>query len=291
MPSPRELIADWLARRLDDRGRAWLDEVLAKVEGGDDKALYVALGLTPRKLGKADLGLSADDLLAAQEARPGWDPRGWSVDQLARVRLLLAAASADPDRFPELLETLANTADVGELVALYQGLPLYPHPGRYVARAGEGARSNMKALYEAVAHRNPYPREYFDELAWNHMVLKALFIGSTLAPIQGLDERANLDLARMLADFAHERWAAGRDVSPELWRCVGPFAHGRLLDDLDAALDRGDAGGAAGAALALYERGDDAAKAVLTKAPALAAAVERGELSWENQGGRNDPAS
>ena len=91
----------------------------------------------------------------------------------------------------------------------------------------------MKPVFEAVAHRSPYPREIFDESAWNQMVLKALFIGSELAPIQGLDERANPDLAGVLLDYAHERWAAGRWVSPELWRCVGPFAHGRALKDLE----------------------------------------------------------
>jgi hypothetical protein len=70
-------------------------------------------------------------------------------------------------------------------------------------------------------------------------VLKALFIGSKLDPIQGLDERANPDLAAMLIDYAHERWAAGRPVSPELWRCVGPFADERALDALAHVLDTG----------------------------------------------------
>jgi len=284
MATPRELLTDWLSTRLAPEGRDWLTDTRSRVAAGDDKALYVALGLVPRRLGKADLAPAADELSAADAARPGWDPRGWSVDQAARVLLLLTAAEAKGADFPALLETLANTADVGELVAIYQGLPLYPEPPRHVARAGEGARSNMRAVFEAVAHRNPYPRERFDELAWNHMVLKALFIGSRLAPIQGLDARADPELARMLCDFAHERWAAGRDVSPELWRCVGPFAAGPMLDDLARALDMGAAGGAAGAALALADRGDDAARSVLARAPDLARAVERGTLSWESLG-------
>jgi hypothetical protein len=33
------------------------------------------------------------------------------------------------------------------------------------------------------------------------MILKALFIGSALAPVQGLDERNNPRLAAMLFDF------------------------------------------------------------------------------------------
>ncbi len=36
---------------------------------------------------------------------------------------------------------------------------LYPDQPRYVLRAAEGVRTNMKAVFEAVAHRNPYPSE------------------------------------------------------------------------------------------------------------------------------------
>jgi hypothetical protein len=102
-----------------------------------------------------------------------------------------------------------------------------------------------------VAHASPYPGEHFDEPAWNQMVLKALFIGSRLAPIQGLDRRANPTLARMLCDYAHERWSAGRRVSPELWRCVGPFADEAARRDLAHALRQGDAAEQAAARAAL----------------------------------------
>ena len=60
------------------------------------------------------------------------------------------AAARDEDGFPAKLEQLCNTADVRELIAFYQGLPLYPNQKAYVARAGEGARTKMKAVFEAV---------------------------------------------------------------------------------------------------------------------------------------------
>ncbi len=93
----------------------------------------------------------------------------------------------------------------------------------------------MKPVFEAVAHRNPYPSETFTEDAWNQMVVKAFFMGSTLWPIQGLDERANPRLARMLVGLAQERWAAQRPVSGELWRCVVPHADSECI----AALTHG----------------------------------------------------
>jgi len=132
-------------------------------------------------------------------------------------------------------------------------------------RAREGVRSAMTPVFEAVAHRNPYPRDMFDEDGWNHMVLKALFIGSTLDPIQGLDARANADLAVMLVDYAHERWAAGRPVSPELWRCVGPFADARALDALGHVLDTGEPRERLAAALALRACPDPQARETLAR--------------------------
>jgi hypothetical protein len=64
------------------------------------------------------------------------------------------------------------------------------------------------------------------------MVVKAFFIGSTLWPIQGLDERANPRLARMLIGLAQERWAAQRPVSGEVWRCVAPHADSECIGAL-----------------------------------------------------------
>jgi hypothetical protein len=113
------------------------------------------------------------------------------------------------------------------------------------------------------------------------MVLKALFVGSALWPIVGLDRRANAELARMLSDYAHERWSAGRPVSPELWRCVGPHATGTLLKDLERVLKEGTDPERRAAALALRASPDSAASVLLQRDPALAKAVAGGELTWE----------
>jgi hypothetical protein len=278
--TPRELLHRWLDRQLPDPDSAWLREQLGKLSGEvRDRDLYLALGLAPRRLGKVDLDLSDADLEAAERARPGWDPRGWSVDQAARILILLHAGGAGA-QFATRFAQLCRTADVAEAIALYRGVPLYPAPELLEAQAAEGTRTNMRAVFEAVAHRSPYPKEQFAENRWNHMVLKALFVGSTLHPIQGLDARANPTLARMLCDYAHERWAAGRPVSPELWRCVGPWADAEALADLQRVLATGDATERSAAALALAACPDPKASEVLAAAPDLALAIERGDLSW-----------
>ena len=88
--------------------------------------------------------------------------------------------------------------------------PLLPYPEHFIDLAIDGLRSNITSVFNAIALHNPYPADYFAEAAWNQMVLKAVFVDSPLSHIQGLDARANDKLARMLGDYAHERWAAGR---------------------------------------------------------------------------------
>ncbi|MFO1152642.1 MAG: EboA domain-containing protein [Rhodospirillales bacterium] len=275
------VLRGWVTRQGTVDAVAWLSATADRIAAGDEtgeRALFVALGLVPRRLGKADLALTADDLAAADAARPGWDPRGWSLDQAGRLLLLLARA-ARPG-FTSVLEQLFVTADVSELVTFYRGLPLYPDPAAHVARAEEGARSNMKAVFEAVAQRNPYPAERFSEAAWNHLVLKALFVESTLDPIQGLDARQNPELARMLCDYAHERWAAGRKVSWELWRCVGRFADEAAIADLARVLASADAHERAAAALALAASPRADARALLDAAGDLGRDARAGRLGW-----------
>jgi hypothetical protein len=196
--------------------------------------------------------------------------------------LLLLSAKASPDQFRGWLDQLCQTADVGELVAFYRGLPLYPDPAQHRLRAAEGVRSNMKAVFEAVAHRNPYPAEELSEGAWNQMVLKALFVGSALGPIQGLDQRSNPTLMRMLCDYAHERWAAKRPISPELWRCVGRHADEAALADLKHVMDTGTPPERQAAALALADSPAPAARDVLERDAELGSAIASGKITWNS---------
>jgi hypothetical protein len=117
------------------------------------------------------------------------------------------------------------------------------------------------------------------------MVLKTLFIGSTLHPIVGLERRANPVLARMLCDYAHERWAAGRPISPELWRCVGPHARGDMLRDLARVLEKGTDPERKAAALALADSPDPAASGLLSAYPELSIAVKEHKVSWQTLAG------
>jgi len=275
-----ELLHGWLARRLGDEALAWLDGQARMIaEEPDMRGLTTAIGLAPRRLGKAPLALDSKENAEAERVRPGLDARCWTLDQTARIYLMLVSGTADSGGFPARLDRIFRSGEIGEQIALLRGLPLYPRPTDIVPTAGEGIRSAMQPIFEAVVHDSPYPAEQFSEATWNQMVVKTLFIGSTLAPIEGLDERRNADLARMLVDYAHERWAAGRTVSPELWRCVGPFAE-IYLDELIKVFESPVEAERRAGALALSECPTPEALVILESAPQLWREIRNGTLSW-----------
>jgi hypothetical protein len=272
----------WISERTDPRGIAWFRGAVDDVaKAADERPLSVAIGLAPRRLGKADLALPASDLARAEALRPGLDLSDWSIDQLARVALMAGSHGGNDAAFAARFDAFCTTAEINELIALCRGLPLYPNGASIEPRAREAVRSGMKPVFEAVAHRNPYPRETFAEDAWNQMVVKAFFIGSSLWPIQGLDQRANPRLARMLVGLAQERWAAERPVSGELWRCVVPHADAEGV----AALTRGwNAGNERDRlAIALASRGAPHVHGLPAENLAeLQAALESEKIEWRN---------
>jgi hypothetical protein len=278
---PSELLGQWLVARLPEGAAEWLSNGVDRSGIGiADRDLYLLMSLVSRHVGKAPLALTDAELDAAAASRPGWNPANWTLEQSARVYLLLAS-TPDAADFGRRLDRLCSAADIGELVAFYRGLPLYPDQPRYALRAAEGVRSNMRVVFEAVAHCNPYPAEQLDEPAWNQLVLKALFVGSPLNPIVGLDARRNPTLALMLRDYAHERWAASRPVSPELWRCIGPFASGPVLDDFARLFERGNADEQQAAVLALSEATDPEAARLLAAHASVAVLGNDATMIWK----------
>ena len=226
IPQAIELLSAWLKTRLPIDAFAWFDNELRGLQTQPEQARWFkALGMAPRKLGKADLQPSQVELQAAQTLRQGLDPTEWSVDQTARIAFTLAFYQGDEAGFVQHVAMLIDTSEINELLAIFRGFALFPHPQASEPKAREAIRSTMRPVYEAMSHRNPYPFEFFDEAAWNQMIVKAFFLDSSIWQIQGVDERYNADLSEILISLVQERWAAGRFIAPEIWRCAVPHAN------------------------------------------------------------------
>jgi hypothetical protein len=165
----------------------WLDDAVARVstEPSAVGRLFPAAG---RKCGRKPVA------------------SGWTADEAARA-VLLGALPAD--RVAAEAREVYRYGDAAEKRAVLKALPLLPIGGDGVDLLHDAIRTNDTRLVAAAL--GPYAA-HLDPPAWRQAVLKCVFMGVPLAVVDGLDERADAELAGMLASFAEERRAAGRDV-------------------------------------------------------------------------------
>jgi len=227
-----------IQEQVNESGLNWIDQQKAKF--GDPfqlRLLYMAFSAVPRFIDKDEVHLAEEQLAEADRLRKGFQPKRWNKVQWVRTYLLLMLPYENADAYITALTNLFESADMDEQVALYGALAILPHPNLLISRAADGIRTNITAVFDAIALHNPFPKDFLDREAWNQMILKAVFMQRPLYRIYGSDERVNPDLARMLIDFAHERWAAGRSVWPELWRFVAPFIDKNYISDIKRAVE------------------------------------------------------
>lgn len=209
-------LENFLTQQITDESLTWLINIkkLCSLEIPDQLCI-TTFSTIPRYFDKKIL---SSDLINIDSENTL--PKNWSLTQIARAFFILLLAQHQPENLKRILDKLFFCAGQEELIALYQMLFLLPDPMQFCERAIEGVRSNMATVFNAVALNNSYPANFFNQNAWNQLVLKALFIDSEIQQIIGLKERANPVLAQMLSDYAKERSSAGRFVKTELWQIV-----------------------------------------------------------------------
>ncbi|MER7169712.1 EboA domain-containing protein [Micromonospora sp. NPDC000207] len=131
------------------------------------------------------------------------DLPGWTADEAARALLLVAL----PRRHAEYAENLYRHGDAAERRAVLRALPLLPIGAAGVPLVLDAIRTNDTRLVAAAL--GPYAG-HLDTASWRQAVLKCVFMGVPLTVVADLDERADAELAAMLAGLAAERHAAGR---------------------------------------------------------------------------------
>lgn len=205
IPDIEQLRASLRERTTPEAWR-WLEGSADTVTAEPDRirALFPAVG---RKVGRGSL---------APEDNPG-DPHAWTVDDAGRA-LLLADLG---DLVSEELGDLYRYGDAAERRGVLRALPYLPVGGGGVPLVEDALRTNDTRLI--VAALGPYAFARFDDASLSQGILKCVFMGVPISPLEGLEERANPELSRMLADHVHERVAAGRETPAEVWTFIDRF--------------------------------------------------------------------
>ncbi|RZS96403.1 EboA domain-containing protein [Cecembia calidifontis] len=281
----KDYLIELLSHQAESDSMNWLKSQCKEINNSAKAMkLFLAFGKASKYFDKSTLRLNHAQAKEAEKIRKGFTPSAWDKLQTARTVLILSFPQQDEGLWFKTMNQLFETGDMQELKSLYAALPIYPFQDKLTDRAIEGLRTNMTLVFDAVALDNPYPSEYFDERAWNQMLLKAVFMQRPLFLIQNADQRSNENLASILIDFAHEKWAAGRNVMPELWRYVAPFLDDSRLKDIEKVLNSADMLEKQAALLACHQSSFPKAKAYLSKYPAIQKDIEAGIINWESIG-------
>lgn len=279
MNAVKEIIGAVVKKNISLEAEKWLEDFT--LAAGQSAQLAKVFVMLPRKTGKLQLAINDNEQEALHAAGFGYI-QNWTIDRLSRVWLLAGLDLKDQELLFSAIDRLFLAAEVNEAVALYSALPFLPYPEIWVKRCSEGIRSNIGSVLEAIMENNPYPAANLDEAAWNQLVLKAFFTEKNISLIVGLDERANLQLALTLVDYAKERWAAGREVHPQLWRLVGRFINAEIFETLTTGLQHYNQMEQRAIALAISQSGYQPAKDYVNTYPELKLALADGSLNWNS---------
>lgn len=186
---------------LDLMARAWLDESTTKV-AAEPAALRRLFPAARRRCGHGRL------------------TEHWTVDEAARAVLLIALPLRGQPLADEVT-LLHRHGDPAEQRAILRTLPLLDLGDLALPLVRETLRGNDTTLIEAAL--GPYASAHLADAEYRQAVLKCVFCEIPLDRVSGLDSRGDRELARMLADFAHERIVAGRAVPPDIRPLVLAF--------------------------------------------------------------------
>ena len=195
---------------------------------------------------------------------------------------LLQTVLIQKTNFVKAVQQLIQVADKTELEAFLKHLYLLPNAIDYKFAGVEALRTNIATVFNAISQQNPYPGAYFNDAEWNQMYLKAAFMQQDLTKILDVDKRANKDLTRIILDYTHERWAAGRTIDPLFWRPVSKFIDGDVLHDLERLFSSANIKERKAATLVCQSATNESAKKLLKENNEFQEDAISGKLTWQN---------
>jgi hypothetical protein len=197
---------DLLEARATPEGLEWLRETSAAV-AADPTVLRSKFPMVGRKVGREPLDADADPA----------DVHAWTIDDAARTLLLMAAGAGAEAELAELY----RYGDAAERRGILRALPYLELGDRALYLVDDAIRTNDTRLIAAAL--GPYATEHLSDAGYDQAVLKCVFVGVPITPLDGIPSRVTPDGARMLGAFVHERVAAGRDVPAEVWTVIDRY--------------------------------------------------------------------
>lgn len=239
---------------------------------GSLQSLQTAFVATPRFISKTPIN--------SFETLYGVDFKTWTLDKLVRAYFITSLNESQEEVYSKTIHTLFETAENNEAVALISSLVFFKNPESWLLRATDAVRTNIGVIFDAIAFENPYPRQYFSELAWNQLVLKCIFNDKPIERILGIDERANKELATSISSLAHERWVAGRSIPPQAWRLVVKYLDETIFEDIKRLFESESQNDQIAAALVCKYSDYETTKSELEKHPNLKDKTK--DLTWSS---------
>lgn len=226
-----------MIERLDAKAYEFVQKTQHEIQMQVTDARFTALiSLASRFIPKQLLMLTETESTRVKMLIAGWNLDSWNILSTVRVSFILARSDLLSSTFADTFNQWFSYADEGELCAYYRAIPLLPEPQRLVWRAAEGCRTNMKTIFMAVACDSSFPCMYFDDVAWNQLIVKALFTDTPLARVYGVDSRLSNELTHIVLDYMDERSSAGRHIPVDAWLCIGTTNDLRFDQAVETAL-------------------------------------------------------
>ena len=274
-----ERFSELFAQTIDRETLNWSEEQIATIVASKNaRDLYLAYSIAASKpawhaIPSIDnLGSTISEYIVLQNP---------SILQLVRTYLLIRVLQADSKTFEPMVSKIAQTADTSELETFLKFLIFLPDTENYKHVAVDALRTNVATVFSAISLYNPYPALFFSEHEWNQMYLKVAFMQLELNAIVDVDTRANQDLARIISDYAHERWAASRTIDPLFWRPVTKCMNDTILADMEHLLNSKCIAENHAAALCCANSNNETALKLLNTHPDLLEQVQKGTINWE----------
>lgn len=202
--------------------------------------------------------------------------------EVARIYLIGELLSEQGDAYLGAVKKLTEVADSKELITFLRYLFFLPYAGSFINTATDALRTNIAPVFDAIALDNPYPEHYFNEQQWNQMYLKAAFMQRPLLKISGVEKRANMTLSRIISDYAHERWAASREIDPHIWRPVAFAPVDAIKADMQHLLDQGSEEEVCAAVLVAKHSNNTELMSMVSSRKSILERIEDNTLNWNN---------